>query len=274
MNISKVVWFVGKIPFVSSILRWYMRSFPEGSVVTIAYGRAAGYKWRRYHRYVNGYWIGQFELPIQQALVQELSKGNTFFDIGANAGFFTLVAAKQVGPNGKCIAFEPLPENATCIREQITLNELNFCHVVEEAVSDHEGYASFSYDRPGTSTAHLGNTKEGERSIQVKLSTLDATCRKWGYPDFIKMDIEGGEVDALKGASDLLSKYHPRLLIELHGEQCEQGVKDILRRFKYSFFDLYGKKIMHDNPLPHHFIAKIISNTPVIQSVRQAIIDV
>src|SRR3954452_16330369 len=119
MSSARVIEAIGRIPGVGRLLRWVARHYPEGSVVTIKHGEAAGLKWKRHHRYVNGYWIGQYELDIQAALKRELKPGQTFFDVGANAGFFTLVAAKIVGASGKCVAFDPLPMNQESIREQV-----------------------------------------------------------------------------------------------------------------------------------------------------------
>ncbi|MBX7246996.1 MAG: FkbM family methyltransferase, partial [Candidatus Sumerlaeaceae bacterium] len=126
--------------------------------------------WRRHHRYVNGYWVGVYELPLQETIHRELRPGQTFFDIGANAGFFTLVAALTVGPSGKCVAFEPLPENAESVREQVELNGLAHCHLVQEAVTNRSGLADFSFDTVGDSQAHIGSSGN---SIQVRATTLD-----------------------------------------------------------------------------------------------------
>ena len=256
MNLGKIVWLAGNIPVIGQILRYFVRRYPEGSVVTMRYGYAAGYKWKRSHRYVNGYWIGHYELPVQEAIVRELSPGDIFFDVGANAGFFTLVAAKRVGSSGKCVAFEPLPDNAKNIIEQVRLNGLGFCFVVEEALSSQEGVTNFFYDTPGTSTAHLGDIKAGERAIAVKTTTLDKAIQQWGLPVLIKMDIEGGEIDALKGATTLLEQKTPKFLIELHGPVCEEKVRHILSNYGYSFFDLSGKFIEAGKPLPSHIVAK------------------
>src|SRR5437667_8053089 len=127
MNRAKMLEMVGRVPVVGSALRRIARRYPEGSVVEIRSGAAAGYRWKRHHRYVNGYWLGHYELEIQDLLKQELESGDTFFDVGANAGFFTLVAAKLVGQSGRCVAFDPSPENDQSIREQLELNRLSNC---------------------------------------------------------------------------------------------------------------------------------------------------
>src|SRR4051812_14269184 len=126
---AKLIELVGKMPLLGPALRRMAHNFPEGSVVEISSGAAAGFRWRRHHRYVNGYWLGQYELHIQEELKSCIKPGQTVFDIGANAGFFTLVAARLVGAAGKVIAFDPLPDNIQSIQEQLDLNSLINCTV-------------------------------------------------------------------------------------------------------------------------------------------------
>src|SRR4051812_4827390 len=174
MSSARVIQTLGQIPGIGRLLRWIAQRYPEGSVVTIKHGEAAGFRWKRHHRYVNGYWIGQYELPIQQALKRELRAGQTFLDIGANAGFFTLVAARLVGPTGKCVAFDPLPANVESVREQVELNQLTFCHIDGRAVGGASGEAVFSFDSAGDPQGHLGHARrESENQMKVKVVTLD-----------------------------------------------------------------------------------------------------
>jgi FkbM family methyltransferase len=249
---------IGGIPWLGRICRWYASQYSENSVVRIRHGHATGLLWRRHHRYVHGYWIGHYEFPLQEALRRELKPGHTFFDIGAHAGFFTLIAARLVGAGGRCVAFEPLPENCASIREQIEANSLHRCSVVNEAVSDFIGSASFAFAATGSSVAHLGEPRNGERQLAVKVTTVDDACARFGKPDFIKMDIEGAEARALKGALHTLRDIRPGWLIELHGPDCEREVKALLRNARYAFFDLQGLALDHDQELPRHFIARPI----------------
>ena len=118
MNRARLISFCGSIPLIGPSLRKIARRYPEGSVTTIKHGYLAGYRWRRSHRYVSAYWLGIYELPIQECLVRKLKPGNVFYDIGANAGFFSLLGSNCVGPEGRVFAFEPLPENIRSIRAQ------------------------------------------------------------------------------------------------------------------------------------------------------------
>lgn len=257
MNKAALTTFAGRVPLLSSLLRALARQFAEGSVVEIKQGLAAGLRWKRHHRYVNGYWIGHYELPIQEALQRELSQGQTFFDVGANAGFFTLVAARLVGAHGRCVAFDPLPYNIESIREQVELNSLSQCVVVPEAVGEHPGTATFSFASEGDSQAHLGGSRRpGEQGIEVKVTTLDLAMAQHGAPHFVKLDVEGAEAQVLKGAAQVLKQARPKWLIELHGPECERDVKRILSAHGYRFFDLHGQELPPEADLPHHFLAK------------------
>ena len=256
MPSARLIETLGKVPLLSQALRWYARRYTEGSVVTIKSGEAAGFRWKRHHRYVNGYWLGQYELPLQQALKRELEPGDTFFDVGANAGFFTLIAARLVGPTGKCVAFDPAPANLASIREQIELNDLRSVTAVAEAISGSEGTATFSFMEEGNAMGHLGSSSSSEASITVPVTTFDKAAERFGRPSFIKMDIEGAEKDAIGGAKHLLQTIRPAWLIELHSPECERIVKGALRDAGYRFSTLEGHALNPDAELPHHFIAR------------------
>ena len=247
---------LGRLPVAGKLLRAYARRYAEGSVTTIRTGRAAGLQWRRSHRYVNGYWLGQYELPIQDALARELKPNDTFYDVGANAGFFTLIAARIVGRNGKCIAFDPSPENVQNIREQLELNGFDGAEVHQEAIADRAGIVAFSFAAPGSAQGHLGAAAAGEQSMDVNVTTLDAVARERGAPSLVKMDIEGAEVRALEGAANVLRDVRPTWLIELHGPDCARRVGEILSGAGYGFHDLSGRALPPGDDLPHHVIAR------------------
>jgi len=246
---------LGEIPLAGRALRWYANQYEEGSVVTIQQGHARSLRWKRHHRYVNGYWVGHYEFPIQETLKRLVHTGDCFFDLGANAGFFTLIAARLVGPAGKCVAFDPSPENATSIAEQIKLNGFQNTTVVTEAISDFKGEADFCFVSPGSPEGHLGSKKDGEQKTRVRVATLDEAARRFGAPNFVKMDIEGGEIEALRGASRLLRDVRTTWLIELHTPECEREVKEKLSGAAYDFFDLDGRRISPTKTLPGHFVA-------------------
>jgi FkbM family methyltransferase len=210
--------------------------------VRIARGHAAGMKWRRHHRYVNGYWTGIYEIDLQRAIARDLGTGSVFYDVGANAGFFTVLAAKLVGSTGRVFSFEPLMENAESIREQIDINSLNQCELIVEAVSDRSGTASF-VPAEHNAFGHLSRpgSAAGKGELSVRTLTLDEFSANNPFPDVIKIDVEGAETEVLAGAHSLLSSPRaPKLIVELHGEEKARSVEALLVSFGYCLTDLAG----------------------------------
>jgi FkbM family methyltransferase len=243
---------------VGPLLREYARRFPEGSVVTIRSGFAAGMRWKRHHRYVNGYWIGNYEYDIQRALVRLLGPdphGRVFYDVGANAGFFSVLAAKQVGPSGRVFAFEPLAENIASIEEQIAENQLRQVELVTMAVGAAPGTAAFSFPPDQTAMAHLGAARAAEeRTVEVSVTSLDAFAKDHPPPTLVKIDVEGAETDVLAGAAGLIAQG-TQLLIELHGPDKAEQVVRALRAAGYAFERLDGSPATAPEA-EHHLIAR------------------
>jgi len=252
---SKMISHAGTVPFLGKTLRRIAGLYREGSVVTVKSGPLAGYKWKRSHRYVNGYWLGIYELPIQECLVRELGRGDVFYDIGANAGFFSLLAARQVGSEGRVFAFDPLPDNADTIRTQFALNGLSNSVCVEAAVSSDIGEVRFSPGRD-TSTAHMAASGDPTSDcIAVHATTLDTFVASNPHPTFIKIDVEGAEAMVLRGATCVVTGEHaPRLLIELHGNEVAEECRSFLEACGYRFFGLTREPVSA-GALPHHVLA-------------------
>ncbi len=267
MDKATIIAAAGRVPGLSKALRWYANRYPEGSAVTIKSGLAAGMKWRRHHRYVNGYWTGQYELPMQRALQRELKPGDCFYDVGANAGFFSLVAAKLVGDTGSVVSFDPDPDNGSSIREQIELNNLGARWVLEnKGVADKAGTTTFERDKPGSPKGHLRATGadgfdaaggKAMQELEVELVSLDGVLANHRPPNVIKMDIEGAEIMAIRGCERVLSEARPTWLFELHGPETERAVRGALTRHGYAYFTVEGAPIGDAVPeLPRHFIAR------------------
>ncbi len=243
MSKAGIISACGRVPFLGPTLRRLAGHYQEGSITTVRNGHLKGYRWKRSHRYVNGYWLGIYELAIQECLVRELTPGGVFYDVGANAGFFTLLGSKCVGPEGRVFAFEPLPENIRSIRAQVELNHVANCTIVEAAVSDHEGSVEFSSGRD-TSTAHIGGMRDdvGHADLlSVEAVTLDHFSGEMPPPDFVKMDIEGAELLALRGAIRLLSQDRPpKMLIEFHGDLLKRDGCSMLEGLGYRLCSVPG----------------------------------
>ncbi len=156
--------------------------------------------------------------------------GGTCVDAGANVGFYTLHLAKRVGPSGRVFAFEPDPRNASRLRRNVALNAFEgIVEVTEAAVSDRNGSGTFhrsdeTHSGWGSLASHAGEIS----SIEVATTTLDSflEARKIERVDFLKADVEGSEIELLRGAERSLEKRRfRRLFIEFNGVRlAERGL--------------------------------------------------
>ncbi|HEX6832536.1 MAG TPA: FkbM family methyltransferase, partial [Rudaea sp.] len=83
----------------------------------------------------HGCWLGSYEYDKQRLFARVARSGDVVFDIGANVGFYTLLAATCVAPTGRVVAFEPMPSNVKRIHQHLKLNRIGSVHSVEAAVS-------------------------------------------------------------------------------------------------------------------------------------------
>lgn len=179
---------------------------------------------------------GTPEPGIQKSIAQYLRPGMVFYDVGANIGFFTLAAARLVGETGKVFSFEPDAETAVRLRSNASHNGFAWVSVIEAALWSRAGEVSFATADASVSPDHgVGRvTKIAEsHSIAVAATTLDDFCKDHAAPDLLKCDVEGAEVEVLRGAAHLLRDHHPAIICELHSSECEAGVCDILTQNSY-----------------------------------------
>jgi FkbM family methyltransferase len=245
--IGQLAYFVGRLPGLGRLLRWGVRRLGAGGVTTIRSGPAAGLRWTRHPAYVNGYWLGIYEPEIQDVLKRELRPGQVFYDVGAHAGFFSLVASRLVGPTGAVYAFEPIPANGAFAAEQVALNRLDHVSVIHSAVGGTCGTAVMSRS-PLTTTARLidagvPHAPSADAGVSVPLITLDAFARDHRPPDFLKVDVEGAEGQVIAGAAELIRTRRPTFLIELHDPGPTREVLDALTAAGYGFSDLHGRPL-------------------------------
>ncbi|PZF79909.1 FkbM family methyltransferase [Jiangella anatolica] len=164
---------------------------------------------------------GGNELPVQSAIDELLSPGDVFYDVGANVGFFALLAARKVGPDGAAYAFEAVAELAEAIGRNAALNDLGNVTVIASAVSDTDGSAELLLTtHPGGATLAGGQTPpdlRGRRRVDtVRLDTLVAQGRI-RPPRVVKIDVEGAEPAVLAGMTQLLAAHRPALVCEFDG---------------------------------------------------------
>lgn len=211
------------------------RLLPKSAMIPIRRGPAKGLKWR-VGANTHGCWLGTYELDKQRALMRFVREGMSIYDVGAQAGFYTLFFSKLVGSAGHVYAFEPCPIGGRGLVRHVEINRLANVTILQVAVSDEAAMMPFSIDRD-TCTNGLSS----ESCLLVPTARLD----DFGYrPQLIKMDVEGGESRALMGARRIIQSEKPILFVALHGREQFECVTAILREFHYDKFALDGSPIV------------------------------
>ena len=203
--------------------------------------------------YPSPYSLGIYELHVQYAILNTLTNGDVFYDVGAHFGFLSLLAAKIVGPEGHVYAFEPLPENAERVLQLMAANNISNYTLIPEAVSEKRGTVEL-FVGEDSYTPSLMQKCQG-RSITVNTMTLDEFAQKNRRPNLIKVDVEGVEPLVLKGAMQLISGNDaPIWIIELHSESNDHAVTNLLMSHGYKIQDL-RPPCPRQKPYPRHIQA-------------------
>jgi FkbM family methyltransferase len=193
--------------------------------------------------------VPDYEAALERAYVLFLKRGMTVLDIGAHLGRHTARFADLVGPPGRVIAFEPLPHFAHSLRDEF--QTLSNVEVREVALGERSGRSNFVHveNSPGESgfRERVYNIENPIRStIVVDTTTIDEQCVELAALDYVKMDIEGGEIDSLRGARDTITRCRPLISVE-YGAEAYTGyghTADTLYRLcedmTYLISDLFG----------------------------------
>jgi FkbM family methyltransferase len=186
----------------------------------------------------------RWENEIGKVLSAELKASDVFYDIGANVGYFSLFAL-QLGCR-KVVSFEPNPDLRAVFLYNLELNHYTEekCRLVHSALAGHVG--DFIYQEGPLSNSGIGHLVAGSDApgIKVRTETLDHFLENTGLPPptVIKLDVEGWEIDILRGAEKLFEKSPPRLVIfEADCKaDCEIADKELSR-----FFTAHGYATEH-----------------------------
>lgn len=145
--------------------------------------------------------------------------GAVSLDVGANVGSYTLLFAIWAGPAGRVFAFEPAPEAREGLRRHVALNGLTGrVEIIAAAASSTAGFARFCADgASGANAIAPDGAAPAPTAIDVDTTSIDAFCnRRQLAPDVIKIDVEGAELDVLKGARGVLARPGVQAFVEFH----------------------------------------------------------
>ncbi len=212
---------------------------------------------------------------VETAFVREtVAAGATVLDLGANIGYFTLLLARLVGPEGRVYSFEPDPRNVAVLRGNVAANGLAQVVVEPKAVSDRQGRLPFHQGGTNLGDNRLGAFAESVATIEVEVVSLDAYFGEALPPiRFIKMDIQGAEFQALRGMDrllrgagdlDILSEFWPEGL-----EETAQEAGDAYRHLAglgFAFVFLNGDGSREEAPIDR-LLSLIAAKDPAIRTL-------
>jgi FkbM family methyltransferase len=146
--------------------------------------------------------------PVETGLFnKEIAKGDVVVDIGANIGYYTLIAARLVGPDGKVFAFEPDPTNFGLMKKNVEMNGYQNVVLVQKAVANNTEKIKLYLSEENKGDHRIYDPHDGRTSIEIDAIRLDDFLRDHGERvDFIKMDIQGAEGGAIQGMPLLLQR--------------------------------------------------------------------
>jgi FkbM family methyltransferase len=211
--------------------RWYgrlarlpLRLIPKGTVVPVLQGPLSGSKWI-VGSMTHGAWLGTYERARQQAMMRLVKPGSVVYDLGANVGFYTLLASHL---GATVVAVEPLPRNIDYLRRHVRINRCPNVTLIEAAVVDREGEVSITGDAALARVAHRAPS-----SPVVSATTLDCLVRSLPPPTIIKCDVEGAEARVLDGACEAIARYRPIWLFSTHSDELRRTCHARLRDAGY-----------------------------------------
>jgi FkbM family methyltransferase len=195
-----------------------------------------------------GYISGEAEPKLQKILAERLHPGMVFYDLGANIGLFSLLAARLVGAEGRVFSFEPDAQVAARLRGNVARNGFSNITVVEAGVWSESKNVSFiaaGSSSPDRGTGRFVAEDRGD-STALRCVALDDFIETAPLPDAIKCDVEGAELEALHGAEQLLKAHRPWILCEMHseGEGNDRASRELLGRIGYRIESVDGNHVL------------------------------
>lgn len=185
-----------------------------------------------------------YEPEITAEVCKTLKNEDTFIDVGANIGWYTLLAARLVGPKGRVLAIEPEPENYRFLRQSIELNGFKNVTTLMLCASNESTTATLHIREPVSHSLEIG---EGGSTMAVRTRTLDEIVGMCGLQsiDLCKIDVEGAEPKVLEGSTGLIQGRRIKRIICEWDKKRWTGKSSLLNLLlrNYDISTLTGKRI-------------------------------
>jgi FkbM family methyltransferase len=197
---------------------------------------------------------GSYESAETQIVMENIKPGEVVLDIGANIGYYTLLFARLVGPEGRVISFEPDPQSFALLKRNVQANGYQNVDLKNLAVSNIDGELTLYRDRFNNLDHRIIKSDDARRSVRVRVVRLDDLFLKENDPiHFIKMDIQGAEGLAVEGMKKLLGRNRGLKMLlefwpgglELSGMPPDRLLKS-LADMGFVFYDLKPEGQTHE----------------------------
>ena len=188
--------------------------------------------------------FGVYEPYETKLLKNTIQSGMTVVDIGANIGYYAVIAGLRAGPTGRIVAYEPDPTNMSFLRKNLERNGLTNAVAVQKALSDRQGTALFYLTKHNKGTHSLANNRDVKETIEVETDTLDFSLSALDIRkvDVLKIDIEGAEPLAFEGMRETLTRNKDIIVFtEFYPKAMRRLGKDPVAFLKT--FDSFGFSI-------------------------------
>lgn len=239
MNIKSIIRLLGihKIPLISKIYKGYIGlKYPNIDKVLPCHGLQILVRNPRLSTVGRSiYSKGIYEQETTCFISSKIKPGMTILDIGADIGYYTILFAKHAGSKGQVYAFEPIPRAKQYLDKNILMNRFDNVKTFGFALFDKSGKVCL--EEPLTkSKINPSKKKLSGNDIQVEMKIFDEwkLKEKINNVDLVKLDVEGAELNILRGMKDTLQSQHPKILIEVHPQQLKSfgfSPSDIVKFF-------------------------------------------
>lgn len=201
--------------------------------------------------------FGIFEPYETSLFLEALTSDMTVVDIGANIGYYTILAAEKIGPAGHIIAFEPEPQNFSLLKKNVTVNDVKNASLFQKAVSDRESKIKLYLAAENMGDHRIYDPSGTREFVEIEAIVLDDFLESHGLkPDIIKMDIQGAELKAFEGMRrtlaeaktlTLFTEYWPSQIEEFGGDPRKflEGLVEL--GFHLSVIDEHQRSVQDKN---------------------------
>lgn len=240
------------VSYMTKLLKYFIKNVAltlhplfKNYIYTVNHGIAKGLKKK------GGLGFVPYPMPLTQEerfLINLDLKDQTIYDIGGYEGVFTLFFARAVGEGGRVITFEPNTENFKKIVENVKLNKFDNVKIIPIGLGKNREKMKLTFCRSDLGIGSVQEeikrqilSKKGARTIEVEIDSLDNQIRdnNLPLPDFVKIDVEGLEMDVLLGMRETI-KYKPKFFIEIHGIGEQRKIENAKRVIEFLIANSYS----------------------------------